>query len=55
MFKHQLLMAFDEARVDSCQCFLKSFPIMPFLLETCVDTYAYGYKHLAGILPSGLA
>jgi hypothetical protein len=40
MFKHQLLMTLDEARVDSRQCFLKSLPIMPFYLQTCVDTYA---------------
>jgi len=33
-------MALDEARVDSRQCFLKSSPIMPFYLRTCVDTYA---------------
>jgi hypothetical protein len=42
MFKHQLLMALDEARVYSRQCFLKSLPIMPFYLQTCVDTYATG-------------
>jgi hypothetical protein len=39
MLKHQLLMPLDEARVDSRQCFLKSFSITPFLCETCVDTY----------------
>jgi len=33
-------MALDEARVYSRQCFLKSSHIMPFYLQTCVDTYA---------------
>jgi len=56
MFKHQLLMALDEARVDSRQCFLKSSPIMPFYLRTCVDTYASrGYNPfcMAGWAVSG--
>jgi len=30
VFQHQLLMAFDKARVYTRYCFLKSFNIMPF-------------------------
>jgi len=56
MFKHQLLMALDEARVDSRQCFLKSSPIMPFYLRTCVDTYgcpASVARPFASVVPVG--
>jgi hypothetical protein len=37
-------MALDEARVYSRQCFLKSSHIMPFYLQTCVDTYGTRVK-----------